>query len=697
MIDGMHNCDLLQTPVAVAMQSVVPPLPVKMRRMSKIDLIDGAMKNSDVAVMESCTTMNCDRQFVTGVVQKCNFMQTTNTELIRQSTRSRFVHHSISDDNFKSSLSHEQQFSVFESSTASLQNSLPPLPPKLKHTVAYMSAFGQYSLSPFEDAIPRNPTSRSRPYPYSIMEPSFDLQQFVPNQYQSADHSALHSSYSVDTFSMASGYCSYESIRQKQDDIPPLPPKVSVSEAKRVVAREDRDSSISLTSHSSDQPFLSPEPKEPVSATVSCCSSPESLLQLPAHDSSKDSSFVDTNTLDSIDVINELVLMKAGEDGPKVRGGSVDALIVHATTGASDFLYQEAFLATYRTFIAPSELIKKLLYRYNHFSKIADVKKKKLANNTFSLLVRVVNELCTETDEHILQILMELVCQLVCDGELMLARTMRKKVLEKCEHHRRKLKSNQKEKLLSDYHLTVKCHKLTDFKSEAIAEQMTLLDAELFQKIEIPEVLLWAREQSEESCPNLTKFTEHFNKMSYWCRTRILEHHEDPRERERHFKKLIKIMQHLRRLNNFNSYLAILSAVDSAPVRRLEWQKQNVEALKEYCTIIDSSSSFCVYRQALAKAEPPCIPYIGLVLQDLTFVHIGNPDKLPDGNINFMKCWQMFTILNNMQRFGKCNYGFKKNEKIIAFCNNFVDFISEESLWQISEKIKPRASKRVDT
>lgn len=35
--------------------------------------------------------------------------------------------------------------------------------------------------------------------------------------------------------------------------------------------------------------------------------------------------------------------------------------------------------------------------------------------------------------------------------------------------------------------------------------------------------------------------------------------------------------QHLRKLNNFNSYLAILSALDSAPIRRLEWQRQTSE------------------------------------------------------------------------------------------------------------------------
>jgi len=58
-----------------------------------------------------------------------------------------------------------------------------------------------------------------------------------------------------------------------------------------------------------------------------------------------------------------------------------------------DFLYQEAFLATYRTFIDPSLLIKKLLYRYSELSASSDGQKRKLANNTFSLLVRVVNEL----------------------------------------------------------------------------------------------------------------------------------------------------------------------------------------------------------------------------------------------------------------------------------------------------------------
>lgn len=97
--------------------------------------------------------------------------------------------------------------------------------------------------------------------------------------------------------------------------------------------------------------------------------------------------------------------------------------------------------------------------------------------------------------------------------------------------------------------------------------------------------------------------------LIFRARTRILEQNE-AKERERYVVKFIKIMKYLRKMNNFNSYLALLSALDSAPIRRLEWQKQITEGLKEYCALIDSSSSFRAYRQALSETNPPCIPYM---------------------------------------------------------------------------------------
>ncbi|XP_055035949.2 rap guanine nucleotide exchange factor 1b isoform X8 [Misgurnus anguillicaudatus] len=394
--------------------------------------------------------------------------------------------------------------------------------------------------------------------------------------------------------------------------------------------------------------------------------------------------------IDHSEIMSLITLKAENDDGPDVRAGSGDILLVHATeTDRKDLvLYCEAFLTTYRTFISPEDLIKKLHYRYTRFCHSPDTFKKRVSKNTFFVLVRVVDELClVELTEDILKQLMDLVFRLVCNGELSLARVLRKNILDKVEQ-KKLLRHIHALKPLAARGVSARPGTLHDFRSHEVADQLTLLDAELFYKIEIPEVLLWAKEQNEEKSPNLTQFTEHFNNMSYWVRSIIIQQ-EKAQDREKLLLKFIKIMKHLRKLNNFNSYLAILSALDSAPIRRLEWQKQTSEGLEEYCTLIDSSSSFRAYRAALAEVEPPCIPYLGLILQDLTFVHLGNPDFI-DGKVNFSKRWQQFNILDSMRRFQQAHYELKRNEDIVCFFNDFSDHLAEEALWELSLKIKPR-------
>ncbi|KAM4878116.1 rap guanine nucleotide exchange factor 1 isoform 6-T6 [Thomomys bottae] len=394
--------------------------------------------------------------------------------------------------------------------------------------------------------------------------------------------------------------------------------------------------------------------------------------------------------IDHNEIMARLTLKQEGDDGPDVRGGSGDILLVHATeTDRKDLvLYCEAFLTTYRTFISPEELIKKLHSTYEKFSPFADTFKKRVSKNTFFVLVRVVDELClVELTEEILKLLMELVFRLVSSGELSLARVLRKNILDKVDQ-KKLLRCANSDQPLAARGVAARPGTLHDFHSHEIAEQLTLLDAELFYKIEIPEVLLWAKEQNEEKSPNLTQFTEHFNNMSYWVRS-IIMLQEKAQDRERLLLKFIKIMKHLRKLNNFNSYLAILSALDSAPIRRLEWQRQTSEGLAEYCTLIDSSSSFRAYRAALSEVDPPCIPYLGLILQDLTFVHLGNPDFI-DGKVNFSKRWQQFNILDSMRCFQQAHYDIRRNDDIINFFNDFSDHLAEEALWELSLKIKPR-------
>ncbi|XP_050424721.1 guanine nucleotide-releasing factor 2 isoform X2 [Adelges cooleyi] len=548
--------------------------------------------------------------------------------------------------------------------TASLDNPVadasnpPPLPLKKKHIMAYMEMFGNCSHGNTTEFL------RHSVHTYTMLH---QTNWHSPQKYQSEVQS-----YSVEN--------SCQQYYITNDSNPPaLPPKRGkiVSPYKELTP-----------SKSPNKVYVTD-----VNATPNTAHCLETQEMASSGSESNQVNIDETNIMEELNVSSWLLFKKPEEDGPLVRGGHSDALVVLATNVVkNDFLYQEAFLTTYRTFLSPLELIHKLCTRHQRFQNSGDLNKHRAGRESFSLLVRVVSDLTlTDLDEKVLQVLMDFVYQLVRAGDLTMAKALRVKLLER---YQAKLMHNTTvNTLLPSQNVYTRQATLLDYKTELIAEQMTMLDSELFMKIEIPEVLIWVKEQNEERSPNLTEFTEHFNKMSYWARSRILEQSE-AKDRERYVLKFIKIMRSLRKMNNFNSYLALLSALDSAPIRRLEWQKYITEGLKEYCALIDSSSSFRAYRQALAETNPPCIPYIGLVLQDLTFVHIGNNDYLSENIINFSKRWQQFNIVENMKRFKKMGYNFKKHDHIIAFFNNFDEFLCEEAMWQISESIKPRGSKK---
>ncbi|XP_048368343.1 rap guanine nucleotide exchange factor 1 isoform X2 [Sphaerodactylus townsendi] len=143
--------------------------------------------------------------------------------------------------------------------------------------------------------------------------------------------------------------------------------------------------------HSKDSASLSNTPgKENQDESKRQQKSPESLESSQLEEEVDELSLVDHN-----EIMSRLTLKQEGDDGPDVRGGSGDILLVHATeTDRKDLvLYCEAFLTTYRTFISPEELIKKLQYRYEKFCHCPDTFKKRVSKNTFFVLVRVVDEL----------------------------------------------------------------------------------------------------------------------------------------------------------------------------------------------------------------------------------------------------------------------------------------------------------------
>ncbi|PSN45161.1 hypothetical protein C0J52_03933 [Blattella germanica] len=548
--------------------------------------------------------------------------------------------------------------SIQQGSCRSPDGKPPPLPLKKKHmfqsvaysVMAYMEMFGNCSHPGTNEFL------RHSVHTYNLLQAEWQQQEMSLTSTQSCSFSmVLPSVESAETPVSPLKETTTTTITTSSGLPPALPPKRS------------RTSSVKSTS---SPPPISPPPQVRLQPLP---------LEVEKEPKKPPEPLEESNPLEELDISKYLVIKKPDEEGPDVRGGHPDSLIIHATKANKNDRVHHAIGLIGNVFFLFHALLRGERNRLPVPGGLPhDVQNIPLSSGSDPM---------SDLDEVLLQTLMDFVYQLLCSGDLTMAKALRVKIIEKCNSKNAYCATSM---LLPSLNIYTRQASLLDFKSEQIAEQMTLLDAELFMKIEIPEVLIWAQEQNEERSPNLTRFTEHFNKMA---RSRILEQNE-AKDRERYVVKFIKIMKHLRKINNFNSYLALLSALDSAPIRRLEWQKQITEGLKEYCALIDSSSSFRAYRQALAETQPPCIPYIGLVLQDLTFVHIGNNDLLPDGAINFSKRWQQFNIVENMKRFKKGTYSFKKHERIIAFFNNFDEFLCEEAMWQISESIKPRGGKK---
>ncbi|XP_060809901.1 guanine nucleotide-releasing factor 2 isoform X4 [Amyelois transitella] len=605
----------------------------------------------------------------------------------------------------------------------------PPLPLKKKHmfqsvaysVMAYMEMFGNCSHPPNNAAAPPDlfrhsihtynlgcgqhasagAVSLQRHVQRSIAQ-SFTVQHFGAPPLSGSDESMLACSLPLvepPALPPKVNKNKQVQINSSNELLPPPSPRPSSHNSHNSSADEsilnnlNSDDSVRSSTPGKfpveDEPEIIVQP--PVPSPVPSQRS-ESSIEPPAAPSENNSSPAAADSDDIIlqtDISSWLLLKAPSKDGPEVRGGHPDALIVLATKATKDFAYQEAFLATYRTWVSPSGLVARLIRRAHHYRQRTHE-----LRSTLSLLTRVVADLTiADLDRPLMQEIMEFIYWLVEVEELPIAKALRQILVDKQKQLRFQQTNNRYEDTPCYGSVSLRRDTLLDFKATELAEQMTLLDAALFVRITTAEVLSWPRDQSEESSPNLTRFTEHFNKMSYWARSRILEQ-DEAREREKYASKFLKVMKALRKMNNFNSYLALVSALDSPPVRRLGWPRAIVDTLHDHCAIIDSSSSFRAYRQALAETQPPCIPYIGLVLQDLTFVHIGNQDLLPDGSINFTKRWQQYHIMENMKRFHKDRqYKFKRNERIQAMFNEFDDVLSEEAMWQISEILKPRAGR----
>jgi len=235
---------------------------------------------------------------------------------------------------------------------------------------------------------------------------------------------------------------------------------------------------------------------------------------------------------------------------------------------------------------------------------------------------------------------------------------------------------------------------ILEVDEEEIARQIAIIDYDHFRSIKPSEFLnqAWAKTKLHYRARNVLKMISWFNHISKLTAYLILST-EQLRQRVKVVSKLIQIAKFARQYNNFGAVMGIYSGFNNASILRLKitmshLPRRSTEALAEIEELMTSQGSYRSYREAMATANPPLIPYMGVHLSDLTFIEEGNPDKM--GNlINFSKRKLVSKQISQLQQYQSTPYNLDPVPRIIKIVSKPVN-ATDDDLYKLSLLREPR-------
>ncbi|CAH0557523.1 unnamed protein product [Brassicogethes aeneus] len=422
-----------------------------------------------------------------------------------------------------------------------------------------------------------------------------------------------------------------------------------------------------------------------------------------------------------------------------VKAGTLRKLVEALSTddGELETTYINVFLATYRSFSTPKEVLKLLLKRYEELSDSQQNGKPDQHEQHRKTLISALHvwldsypEDFKEPPNH------AALCHLLhfCE-EYLPATELDAKVKHRL--HRYNAEANAEpilpppsafamRMLPSDY----KLFKLPDIPVRHFAEQLTRMDVDLFKKL-VPHQCLgavWSRRDKSRSHEAATVLAtvNQFNAVSFRVISSILV---DPglktNDRAAIISAWIDIAQELRLIKNFSSLKAIISGLQSNPIYRLQksWQavsKEKLEVFDELARIFSEDNNKLTQRELLmregtakfadtvgendrqlqkifqkqnnhtANISFGTIPYLGTFLTDLTFIDTAIPDVIADGLINFDKRRKEFEVLAQIKLLqGAANaYHFVEDQNFNRWFDSIL-VLDDRVAYELSCQIEP--------
>ncbi|KAJ3256683.1 hypothetical protein HK103_005178 [Boothiomyces macroporosus] len=362
-----------------------------------------------------------------------------------------------------------------------------------------------------------------------------------------------------------------------------------------------------------------------------------------------------------------------------VVSGTIKALVDRLTTheGVVDLRYLTTFMMTYRSFTSNQELFGLLFDRFNipmPSGLTADEeivwierKQKVVRQRVYGVLKTWVETYAIDTDED--RFTLNQVAGFT-DKTMKSAMTVSSTALLRLIDKRRTSgfqpfqpqSALQKDKMPdSILPKNLKKFKLSEIDPLEVARQITMMEFKIFKEINVAELLAksWGlRQPVSKNIDLLIGFSNHITEWVTWSILNV----SDVRKRARMVGFFLAVADRCASLNNYSGLMAILAAFNSEKLARQSrtWKELSSkyhDVLKALRHLMSSDNNFSVYKSTLNRSTPPCIPFIGIYLQDLTLLNDTVLTKSHvSSHINFNKMNKTYDILHLQLKFNAPYY-----------------------------------------
>ncbi|KAM9980626.1 hypothetical protein ACTFIY_002951 [Dictyostelium cf. discoideum] len=236
-----------------------------------------------------------------------------------------------------------------------------------------------------------------------------------------------------------------------------------------------------------------------------------------------------------------------------------------------------------------------------------------------------------------------------------------------------------------------------DYSPQDIAKQLTLIEFKLFQSVKMKELYhkSWTISKSKfENSPNIMSLITMSNKIANWVATEVVTT-PHPKKRVEVLKRFISVAEHCKKINNFNTLMEVISGLSNSAVSRLKetWKSlptRYVNSFNSLQNFLKTDENWKSYRQTLKTKETPCLPYLGLFLQDINFIEDGNSNFSSENDwVNFKKMNLLTSVFTEIQYFQRHPYfSFSTHQNIQTYFEKDIVILPEKELYAFSKFIE---------